>query len=132
MQPNDDLQTTLSKWPFILGDGLLVGTALAIAILGDWQLTNWQVASCVISVALGAGLYVLPYIVEYQVRVREEAEDRSAELRILRRQVATAESELESLDAHVESLSSNLQEFSGKIDSLAKLPPDLSGSLAGT
>ena len=33
MQSDDDLQTTLSKWPFILGDLLLVATALAIAIL---------------------------------------------------------------------------------------------------
>ena len=72
----DDSKTTLSKWPFILGDVLLVASALAIAVLGDWQLTNWQVASCVLAVALGAGLFVLPYIVEFRVRVEEEAQDR--------------------------------------------------------
>ena len=52
MQSDDDLQTTLSKWPFILGDVILVATALAIAILGDWQLSTWQVVSCVISVLI--------------------------------------------------------------------------------
>ncbi|NBB80218.1 MAG: hypothetical protein GVY36_12385 [Verrucomicrobia bacterium] len=128
MQPDDDLQTTLSKWPFILGDVLLVSTALAIAILGDWQLTNWQVASCVISVALGAGLYVLPYIVEYRVRIREEAEDRSAELRILRRQFASAEAELQAVSARIEAINLNLREFGDQMDGRS-LPPDLSSQL---
>lgn len=108
MQSDDDLQTTLSKWPFILGDLLLVGTALSIAILGDWQLTNWQVASCVLSVALGAGLYTLPYLVEYRVRIREESEDRSAELNVLRRQFAAAETALEAVDERVQALASEV------------------------
>lgn len=111
MHPDDDLQTTISKWPFILGDVLLVGTALAIAILGDWQLSNWQVVSCVLSVALGAALYVLPYIVEYQVRVHEKAEDRSAELRIVRRQLANTESEVEAIDQRLEALVLQIQKF---------------------
>ena len=94
MQSDDDSQTTLSKWPFILGDVLLVATALVISILGDWQLSNWQVASCVISVALGAALFVLPYIVEFQVRLREETEDRSADLRILQRRIVSMQEQV--------------------------------------
>ena len=108
MQSDDDLQTTLSKWPFILGDVLLVTTALAIAILGQWQLSNWQVASCVISVALGAGLFVLPYIVEFRVRVREEAEDHNADLRILQRQLVSAHDQLEAVSDRIESLETEL------------------------
>ena len=94
MQSDDDSQTTLSKWPFILGDVLLVATALVISILGDWQLSNWQVTSCVISVALGAALFVLPYIVEFQVRLREETEDRSADLRILQRRIVSMQEQV--------------------------------------
>ena len=124
MQTDDDLQTTLSKWPFILGDALLVGTALAIAILGDWQLTDWQVASCVISVALGAGLFVLPYIVEYQVRVREEAEDRTAELRSLRRQFGSAEVEVEAVKQRMRAVDQNLQELGQRVDEATE-PIDL-------
>ena len=102
MQSDDDFQTTLSKWPFILGDVLLVATALAISILGDWQLSNWQVASCVISVALGAALFVLPYIVEFQVRLREEAEDRTADLRILQRRIVSAQEQVEAVVERME------------------------------
>ena len=135
MQSDDDLQTTLSKWPFILGDVLLVATALAISILGDWQLSNWQVASCVISVALGAALFVLPYIVEFQVRLREEAEDRTADLRILQRRIVSAQEQVESVvermetseaglsnlaHAHQPDMAVPIQALEGKIDPLNK------------
>ena len=98
MYPENDSKTTLSKWPFVVGDALLVATALAIAVLGDWQLTNWQVASCVIAVALGAGLFVLPYVVEFRVRVGEEAEDREVELRIFERQIRNLMDSVDELD----------------------------------
>ncbi|TVP77572.1 MAG: hypothetical protein EA353_10140 [Puniceicoccaceae bacterium] len=118
MHSDDDLQTTLSKWPFILGDVLLVATALAIAILGDWQLTNWQVAACVVSVALGAGLFVLPYIVEYYVRVREEAEDRSSELRLIKRHLGDAESQLAAIDERMAAFEATAESVFGRVGHL--------------
>ena len=102
MQSDDEIQTTLSKWPFIIGDILLVATALSIGILSDWQLTNWQVATCVVSVALGAAIFILPYIVEFQVRVREEREDRSADLRILQKRFISTQDQLELLGDRME------------------------------
>ena len=87
MQSDDDLQTTLSKWPFILGDVLLVATALAIAILGDWQLSTWQVVSCVISVALGAALFATTLHHRVSGAPREEAEDQTADVRVLQRHI---------------------------------------------
>ena len=108
MQSDDDLQTTLSKWPFILGDVLLVATALAIAILGDWQLSTWQVVSCVISVALGAALFVLPYIIEFQVRLREEAEDRTADVRVLQRHIVSTQQQVEEVVERMESFEAGL------------------------
>ena len=108
MQSDDDLQTTLSKWPFILGDVLLVATALAIAILGDWQLSTWQVVSCVISVALGAALFVIPYVIEFQVRVREEAEDRTADVRVLQRHIVNTQQQVEEVVERMESFEAGL------------------------
>lgn len=106
MHPDDDSQTTLSKWPFILGDILLVATGLAIANLGGWQLTDWQVGACVAAVALGAALFVLPYIVEYRVRVREEREDRAADLRILEKHLLAAEQAIDASDTRIRALES--------------------------
>ena len=144
MQSDDDFQTTLSKWPFILGDLLLVATALAISLLGDWQLSNWQVASCVISVALGAALFVLPYIVEFQVRLREEAEDRTADLRILQRRIVSAQEQVEAVVERMETseaglsnlahaqqpdLAGPIQALEGKIDPLIKEQAEQSSQL---
>ena len=122
MQTDEDSLTTLSKWPFIFGDLLLVATALAIAILGDWQLSNWQVASCVISVALGASLFVLPYVVEFQVRLREEREDRGAKLRILHKHVVNAREEVDAAGERIKAIEVALNETD-------RSKPDLSGPI---
>lgn len=95
MQIDDEPEIGLTKWPFYLGDALLVAVALAIAILGDWQLSDWQVVSCVLAVALGAGLFVLPYLVEYYMLAQEKSEGSAAELKILRRQILQAEDAVE-------------------------------------
>ncbi len=112
MEPDDEAPLTLSKWPFYLGDALLVVTALAIAILGNWQLTDMQVIACVIAVALGAVIFGLPYVVEYSMRVREERDDRSSELRLLKGHLHKAEAAL--LECH-ERLN-ELESGSGSVD----------------
>ena len=123
MHSDDDLQTTLSKWPFILGDVLLVATALVIGMLGDWQISYMEIAFCVVAVALGAGLFVLPYIVEFKVRVREEADDRAADLRVLQRQVVSAQDQLEAVTERIESIEEGLGQ-------LAQIqPPDVTAPI---
>lgn len=92
MYPQEDEATlTLPKWPFYLGDGLLVGVAILIASLSNWQLKGIEVVACVLAVALGAALMTLPFIAEYFMRVREETDDRSSELRLLKKQLQEAE-----------------------------------------
>ena len=59
MESDTDTQLTISKWPFYLGDILLVGVAITIGALSNWELTDLQVAYCVVAVALGSGLFVL-------------------------------------------------------------------------
>lgn len=91
MESETDIQLTISKWPFYLGDVFLVGVAITIGSLSNWQLTDLQVAYCVVAVALGSGLFVLPYIVEYSMRYRELAEDRDGQLRVFMRQLQQIE-----------------------------------------
>ncbi|CAA6693214.1 MULTISPECIES: hypothetical protein [unclassified Lentimonas] len=117
MQSDDEAPLTLSKWPFYLGDILLVLTALAIAILGKWQLTNMQVVSCVLAVALGAAIFVLPYVVEYLMRVREVSDDRESELRMLRGHLQQAESALMQYHERLKELESG----SGSVDQRCEL-----------
>ena len=84
-------ELTLPKWPFIIGDLCLIGIALAIAILGDWQLSNWQVVACVLSVALGAVLFVVPFVVEFQAREQEQSSVPLEQIAIVARHVKDLE-----------------------------------------
>lgn len=95
MHPDkDEAPLTLTKWPFYLGDALLVGLAIAIATLGDWKLEGIQVFACVLAVALGAALLVLPFVTEYMMFAREEKEDREAEVSLLKKQLESTEAAL--------------------------------------
>ncbi|MEM8867600.1 MAG: hypothetical protein AAGC73_04980 [Verrucomicrobiota bacterium] len=120
MPPEDDAPLTLSKWPFYVGDVLLVAIALAIAILGDWQLSDWQVASCVTAVALGAVLFVMPYVVEFYMRGEERSDDRSSELHHLGRRLGRLEAGIESFQDQLETLAETPLEPSQQADALAE------------
>lgn len=101
MKPEDDAPLTIDKWPFYLGDVLLVLTALLIALLGEWNLSMGEIFACVLSVALGAGLFVLPYLYEYTMRLKEESGDLEASLRVLVRQIKHIESRMAELDRQI-------------------------------
>lgn len=98
MKPEDDTPLTISKWPFYLGDLLLVATALSIAVLGEWDLSTGEILACVMSVGLGAGLFVLPYLYEYTMRLREDSDDIEASLRVLSRQIKHIESRMAEME----------------------------------
>lgn len=101
MQQDTDSLTTLSKWPFYLGDILLVAIGVSILVLSEGNLSNWQVAFCVLSVSLGALFFVLPHLVEYKVRLTEDRSDRRSEIRVLARQLEALREEIDSLpDVH--------------------------------
>jgi hypothetical protein len=90
----DEATLTLPKWPFYLGDVSLILIALTIATLGNWELEGIQVVACVLAVALGAAVLVLPFVTEYMMRVREQKEDRASEVRLFKKQLERAEAAL--------------------------------------
>lgn len=57
----------LPKWPFFLGDLLLAGVAGLIYTRSILPLDLWQGTLIVVSVASGAFLAILPFILEYRV-----------------------------------------------------------------
>jgi molecular chaperone GrpE (heat shock protein) len=60
----------ISKWPFFLGDALLVGLAWLIYVKSESPLGLWQVCACVVCVSLGAWIAVLPYLTEYRAAAK--------------------------------------------------------------
>jgi len=60
----------LSKWPFFLGDALLLGMAGFIALQNGFTLGHWELCFVVLSVAAGALLGITPFVLEYDALVK--------------------------------------------------------------
>jgi molecular chaperone GrpE (heat shock protein) len=60
----------LSKWPFLLGDGLLVGMACFICFQSKFALGHWELCFVVLCVVGGALLGIAPFLFEYDALVK--------------------------------------------------------------
>jgi molecular chaperone GrpE (heat shock protein) len=60
----------LPKWPFYLGDGVLLGAAYLICSKGNVPLGFWEAACVVLCVGAGTVVCIAPFLLEYQAQVR--------------------------------------------------------------
>lgn len=60
----------MPKWPFFLGDALLLGMAFFIYWEAKYPLGRWEITACGVCVALGALLGILPYLLEYRALLK--------------------------------------------------------------
>ena len=56
----------IARWPFFLGDLLLLGLACAVAIRSPNPVGQWEILVYLGCVAVGAALCVWPFVLEYQ------------------------------------------------------------------
>jgi molecular chaperone GrpE (heat shock protein) len=66
----DQIEPKLSKLPFYFADALLLGAALFIYNQSPHPLGAWQTGLIVLSVACGAWISVLPFVLEYRAKVK--------------------------------------------------------------
>src|ERR1700716_2406646 len=90
----DQLQPKLSKWPFFIGDALLVGAAYFIYFQSKLPMGPWQIFFVVVCVAGGACLSIMPFLLEYRIMVK------LAEARALSTVMAQMQN-LEGLTGHI-------------------------------
>ncbi len=67
---NDRSEPKLAKWPFLLGDVILVGLAAWVALGSSGPTGLWPMVVCFGAVALGAWLCATPFLREYDARLR--------------------------------------------------------------
>jgi molecular chaperone GrpE (heat shock protein) len=67
---SDSIAPKLSKWPFFLGDGLLLGTAYFISYQSKFSLGHWELCFVVLCVVGGAVLGIAPFLLEYEALVK--------------------------------------------------------------
>ena len=63
----ESTEPSLAKWPFLLGDAILLVAAYLIYVQSVPQMGFWQMSLALLCVAAGAGLSITPYLVEYRV-----------------------------------------------------------------
>jgi molecular chaperone GrpE (heat shock protein) len=67
---NDLNAPKLSKWPFFLGDALLLGVACFICYQSKFVLGHWELCFVVLCVVGGALLCIAPFLFEYDALVK--------------------------------------------------------------
>ncbi len=67
---SDLIAPKLSKWPFFVGDALLLGTAYFITYQSKFALGHWELCFVVLCVVGGALLGVAPFLLEYEALVK--------------------------------------------------------------
>jgi molecular chaperone GrpE (heat shock protein) len=60
----------LAKWPFFLGDALLLGMAYYISYQSKFALGHWELGFVVLCVVVGALLAIAPFLLEYTALVK--------------------------------------------------------------
>jgi molecular chaperone GrpE (heat shock protein) len=66
----DSIAPKLSKWPFFVGDALLLGMAYFIAYQSKFALGHWEMSFVVLCVVGGAVLGIAPFVIEYDALVK--------------------------------------------------------------
>lgn len=58
------------KWPFLLGDGLMVLLAVIIIISGPYPFVSWQLILAACCTAFGAILAIVPFILQHNAELK--------------------------------------------------------------
>ena len=67
---NDSKHWTVSKWPFLLGDALLLAAAYFFIQQAPHPIGRWEIVTAAACVALGSVLGAMPFILDYRAIVK--------------------------------------------------------------
>jgi len=67
---NDSKHWTVPKWPFLLGDALLLAAAWFFIRQAPHPVDRWEIVTAAACVALGAVLGAMPFILDYRAIVK--------------------------------------------------------------
>ena len=67
---NDSKNWTVPKWPFLLGDALLLAAAYYLIQQAPHPIGRWEIVTAAACVALGGVLGALPFILDYRAIVK--------------------------------------------------------------
>ena len=64
---NDATNWKIAKWPFLLGNALLLAFAFFIVWKSPHPISQWEIIVCSVSIGFGTVIGILPFILDYRV-----------------------------------------------------------------
>ncbi|MGD0743686.1 MAG: nucleotide exchange factor GrpE [Verrucomicrobiota bacterium] len=112
----------IPKWPFLLGDTLLLGFAFYIVWQSPRPISQWETIACLASAAAGALLGVAPFILDYRAVLRlveaktlGEVTDKIQDLERLAAQISAATGEWTNVQTQAEKTSTGAKEIADRM-----------------
>ena len=119
---NDSKHWTVPKWPFLLGDALLLAAAYFLIQQAPHPIGRWEIVTAAACVALGAVLGALPFILDYRaiVKVIEAGAlgaiaEKIQNLEKLAAQISAATNEWLNVQTQAEKISNGAKEIADKM-----------------
>ena len=110
------------KWPFLLGDALLLAAAYFLIQQAPHPIGRWEIVTAATCVALGAVLGALPFVLDYRaiVKVIEAGalgaiSEKIQNLEKLAAQIGSATNEWLNVQTQAEKISNGADEIAGKM-----------------
>ena len=72
---HETIAPKIPKWPFFLGDALLLALAWFIHYESKTPTGRWEILAYVLCVAVGAAISLIPFLKEYQAAVKFSESD---------------------------------------------------------
>lgn len=123
----DQETPNLPKWPFLLGDGLLIGVAVWIILRIEPPPPLWAVVTVATCAATGAWLFALPFVLEYRSAVRQIEQqslvstlNQIQNLELVARHISGATAQWQGVQEHAARTASVAKEISERMAAEAK------------
>lgn len=110
----------LVKWPFLLGDALLVAFACFILKTASWPLSRWEIAAVAPCFGIGAWLAILPFLREHKAAVKLWEQTNLVEAAQQLEQLVTVANQISAATTHWQSVQDSAAKTVAASDELAR------------
>jgi molecular chaperone GrpE (heat shock protein) len=119
---NDVRDWKIPKWPFLLGNGLLLAFAYLIVWKSPHPISKWEIMACFAAAILGAVLGIVPFLLDYramgkaiQVNALGAVADRIQDLEKLVAQIAAATNQWDVIQGQAEKTAAGAKQIADKM-----------------
>jgi molecular chaperone GrpE (heat shock protein) len=119
---NDVRDWKIPKWPFLLGNGLLLAFAYLIVWKSPHPISQWEIMACFATATLGAVLGVFPFVLDYramgkaiQANALGAVSDKIQDLEKLAAQIGAATNQWDVIQGQAEKTAAGARQITEKM-----------------